>query len=222
MPMEITTINLKWIFVDVNCYLVKTGDGYILIDTGLSNRRADLEKALENAGCQPGNLKLIIVTHGDVDHIGNCAYLRKKYGVRIAVHPGESEAVEHGDMLSNRKKRNIFSRMISRIVFLFFGLKKSDRFKPDLLIEDGFNLTGFGFNATIIHIPGHSQGSVGILTADGDLFCGDLFVNGEKPETNTIIDNPVELDTSVSRLKGLGVKTVYPGHGRPFPIEKYF
>lgn len=220
--MEITTINLKWIFVDVNCYLVKTGDGYILIDTGLSNRRADLEKALENAGCQPGNLKLIIVTHGDVDHIGNCAYLRKKYGVRIAVHPGESEAVEHGDMLSNRKKRNIFSRMISRIVFLFFGLKKSDRFKPDLLIEDGFNLTGFGFNATIIHIPGHSQGSVGILTADGDLFCGDLFVNGEKPETNTIIDNPVELDTSVSRLKGLGVKTVYPGHGRPFPIEKYF
>ena len=105
--MEITTINLKWLFVDVNCYLVKTGDGYILIDSGLSNRRANLEKALENAGCKPGNLKLIIITHGDVDHIGNCAYLREKYGVKIAVHPGESRAVEYGDMLSNRKIRNM-------------------------------------------------------------------------------------------------------------------
>jgi len=62
----------------VNCYLIETDTGYILIDTGGSNKRTDLEKELESAGCQPGNLKLIVLTHGDFDHTGNAAYLRKK------------------------------------------------------------------------------------------------------------------------------------------------
>jgi len=72
MPQEIRTIYFGW----VNCYLIKSDTGYILIDTGFSTKRTDLEKKLESAGCQPGNLKLIVITHGDFDHIGNCTYLR--------------------------------------------------------------------------------------------------------------------------------------------------
>jgi hydroxyacylglutathione hydrolase len=43
---------------DTNSYLVKTNKGYILIDTGYSTNRKDLEKQLEDAGCTPKNLKL--------------------------------------------------------------------------------------------------------------------------------------------------------------------
>ena len=82
MSQEIKTIKSGGVY----CYLVKTGDGYILIDTGLPNKRADLEKELESAGCKPGNLKLIILTHGDYDHADNCAYLWDKYGTKIAMH----------------------------------------------------------------------------------------------------------------------------------------
>lgn len=61
MPQEITTIHFR----GVNCYLVKTGDGgYALIDTGFSTKRTDIEKELENAGCKPGNLKLIALPLG--------------------------------------------------------------------------------------------------------------------------------------------------------------
>lgn len=66
-PSEIKAITLHYL-IDVNNYLVKTGDSYILIDTGFSTKRTDFEKELESAGVRPGNLKLIILTHGDFDH----------------------------------------------------------------------------------------------------------------------------------------------------------
>ena len=126
MAQEIRTIN----FGGVNCYLVRTGDGYILIDTGFSNKRSDIEKELESAGCQPGDLKLIVLTHGDSDHSGNGAYLREKYATKIAVHRGESEVVERGDMILSRKRRPF----LTRIILPFFRLSETDRFKPDLYI----------------------------------------------------------------------------------------
>ena len=60
-----------------NCYLLLTENGYVLIDTGRKSKRKKLEQELISAGCKPGNLDLIILTHGDFDHTGNCAYLRE-------------------------------------------------------------------------------------------------------------------------------------------------
>ena len=76
--IRIISLALPYRLGSVNCYLIKTNTGHILIDTGCSNKRTDLEKELEGAGCQPSNLKLIVLTHGDFDHAGNAAYLRKK------------------------------------------------------------------------------------------------------------------------------------------------
>ncbi len=84
----------------VNCYLVESAIGYILIDTGFHPKRTELLKELDRAGCKPGNPRLIIITHGDLDHTGNCTYLREKYGAKIAIHRSESEAVERADMAS--------------------------------------------------------------------------------------------------------------------------
>ncbi len=113
MPQEIKTINLG----GVNCYLVKTGDSFILIDTGFPAKRAALDKELASAGCRPGNLKLIVLTHGDLDHAGNCAYLRKKYGTKIAMHTGDFGMVERRDMHWNRKaKPDRFSTIFRSII----------------------------------------------------------------------------------------------------------
>jgi len=179
MTFEIKIISTHFIFDNyVNCYLVKTDDGYILIDTGISNKRGVIEKELGSAGCQPGNLKLIVLTHGDFDHIGNAAYLRKKFGTRIAMNYNDSGMAEQGNMFWSRKTPNI---VIRTIFDSFFSLSKSDRFKPDLYIEDGYDFSGYGFDAKVLQLPGHSKGSIGILTADGNLFCGDLLANINKP-----------------------------------------
>ena len=196
-----------------NCYIITTDTGFILIDTGRASKRTKLEKELDSAGCKPGNLNLIILTHGDFDHTGNCAFLREKYGTKIAMHSDDTTMVERGDMFWNRKSGNF---LIKLTVNVFFRIKK---FKPDFTLDEGYDLSEYGLNAKVIHLPGHSKGSIGILTAGGDLFCGDLFINTKKPELNSIIDDPIEANASVEKLKRYEISTVYPGHGTPFPMN---
>ena len=70
MQQQIQIINLllPLNLGSVNCYLLQKDTDYILIDTGGSNKRTEIEEALLCAGCKPGNLRLIILTHGDFDH----------------------------------------------------------------------------------------------------------------------------------------------------------
>jgi len=216
--IKIIHLLLPYHLGSVNCYLIETGTGYILIDTGGSNKRTDLERELASAGCKPGNLQLIVITHGDFDHTGNARYLREKYGTKIAIHPDDAGMLERGDMFWNRKKGNMLIRLLAP---LLFGFTKSNRSQPDLSIEDGYDLSEYGFDAQVLSLPGHSKGSIGILTAGGDLFCGDLLKNVDKPVLNDIIDDRVVANASVERLKSLNIQTVYPGHGKPFPMEQF-
>ncbi len=222
MPQEIKTISLSlpYRLGSMNCYLVATGAGYVLIDTGCSNRRAELVEELESAGCTPGRLDLVVLTHGDFDHAGNAAYLRERFGTKVAMHRDDSGMVELGDMFCNRQKASIFIRVMNPMLPALFGFGESERFQPDVFIEDGRNLSEYGLDAQVLHIPGHSPGSVGILTAGGDLFCGDLLNSTGKPALNSIIDDLAAANASVARLRSLGVNTVYPGHGRPFSMEE--
>lgn len=219
MSMGINTIklNLPFRLGQVNCYLIKTDTGFILIDTGASNKRMELEKEINNAGCTPGNLKLIVITHGDFDHTGNAKYLGKKFGARIAMHSDDWRMAEQGDMFWNRKG-NLIIRKLAPILFKF---GKSERFKPDLYLGDGDNLSEFGFDAYIFHIPGHSKGSIGILTGDKDFFCGDLLENTKEPGLNSIMDDKAAAYISVEKLKNQKIKTVYPGHGESFPMDSF-
>ena len=215
MKQQIGTISLTLPFRlgSVNCYIVATDSGFVLIDTGASNKRKSLEKELENAGCRPGNLKLIILTHGDFDHTGNAACLRRKFGARIAMHRDDTGMLEHGDIFWNRKSGNFLIRAVASSLFRF---SKSERCSPDLYLDEGDNLSQYGFDAEVLHIPGHSKGSIAIFTADGALFCGDLLLYKDGPVLNSIIDDRAAAQASFERLKGLKANTVYTGHGQAF------
>jgi hydroxyacylglutathione hydrolase len=202
----------------VNCYLVETGTGFVLIDTGASNQRRELERELSSAGCLPGNLHLIVLTHGDFDHTGNAAYLRDRFGTKIAMHPDDAGMAQHGDMFLNRSSGNAIFRSLAPILFQF---SKSNRFEPDLYIGDGDSLSEHSFDAQIVAIPGHSRGSIGILTSDGDLFCGDILENTKKPARNSLMDDAAACEASIEKLQGLEIAMVYPGHGEPFPMERF-
>ncbi len=221
MPETMTSINLAlpYRMGSVNCYLVQVADSYVLIDTGVSKRRTDLERGLENAGCRAGDLRLIVLTHGDFDHIGNASYLRQKYGAQIAMHGDDAGMAERGDISWNRKKGQnpIFRKTAASL----FGFGQSQLFRPDMYVEDGQALTEYGWDATVVHIPGHSRGSIGVLTPSGDFFCGDLIENGKKPKLNSIMDDRGAANASVDRLAKLRIGTVYPGHGNPFAMEAF-
>jgi len=221
MTAAITAINLPlpYRMGSVNCYLVRVANGYILIDTGPSKKRSELESEMAKAGCRPGNLKLILLTHGDFDHTGNAAYLRQKYATKIAMHGDDAGMAERGDISWNRKKgKNPVFRKTASVLFRF---SQAQRFSPDLHVEDGQALTEYGWDATVVHIPGHSRGSIGVLTPSGDFFCGDLIENGKKPKLNSIMDDRGAANASLDRLAKLPIGTVYPGHGNPFAMEAF-
>lgn len=215
MPLDLKTITLQLPFHlgSVNCYLIRTASGFLLVDTGGKSARKDLDRQLEQAGCLPGTLDLVLLTHGDFDHCGNAAYLRSAYGTRIAMHPGDAGMVERGDMFLNRKKPNA---LVRALVPLLMGFAHADRFSPDVLLADGYDLTPHGLEAKVISLPGHSPGSIGILTAEGDFFCGDLYENMNGPVLNSIMDDPEAANNSIAYLLTMKICKVYPGHGRPF------
>jgi len=203
----------------VNSYLLKTDTGFVLIDTGFHSKNKEFVIALENYGCKAGNLDLIIVTHGDLDHIGNCKSLQKNFNVKIAIHPGELESIVKTNMTLNRKKKqSITAKML---LSLFGFIFKADRFYPDIYVNDGDSLLKYGLNAIVLHLPGHSKGSIGVLTANGNLFCGDLLMNIGNPSPTDLLDDPAGLERSIRRLQNLTFHTIYPGHGKSFTREQF-
>lgn len=202
----------------VNCFLLKTDSTHFLVDTGSPKNRTQLERDLLDAGCVPGMLKLIILTHGDFDHSGNAAYIRNKFDSKIAMHKGDLAMVERGEMFSNRKKgNNIFTR---RLIPPLIGFGKSEKFTPDLYIDEQDDLSRFGLKAKVVGIPGHSLGSIGILTISGDFICGDLFENTKEPGFNSLMDDQAAAENSANKLKNHEINTVYPGHGSPFKMAQ--
>jgi glyoxylase-like metal-dependent hydrolase (beta-lactamase superfamily II) len=134
------------------------------------------------------------------------------------MHADDVGMAERGDMFWNRKKGNrIFRSLAPKL--LRFGA--ADRFQPDVIVADGTNLTEYGFDAKVLSMPGHSKGSIGILTSAGDLFCGDLLENTKQPAISSIMDDTPTAQASIEKLESCEVKTVYPGHGKPFPLKLF-
>jgi len=212
-------------FRGVNCYLIKTKNGFILVDSGYTNQRSNIESFLNSVGVRRGNLRLILLTHGDFDHSGNCAYFRDKYQSKIAMHKDDLGMVERGDLFSSRKGPNFIIRTLAKLMLPIFrmNLKKKDYFTPDIFLEEGDDLLEYDFNAQVVHIPGHSKGSIAFLTAEGDIFIGDLLENSKKkgPVKGSLIDDRLEFSASINKLKSLPIITVYPGHGDPFQMEEF-
>ena len=222
VPPEIKTIYLALPFRlgTVNCYLIKTDSNYTLIDTGPSNQRAALETALARAGCTPDALDLILLTHGDFDYTGNAAYLADKFDAKIALYAGDWGMAERSDMFAGRTSGNWVAKLLEPLSPVLFGFGRAERFTPDIALDEETDLAQFGFDARVLSLPGHSRGSMGILT-NGDLFCGDLFDNTNGPTLNRLMDDPAAGQASIDRLAKLNVQTVYPGHGDPFPMSTF-
>jgi len=229
MNQEVIRINLN----GVNCYLGKMKEGFVLFDTGgnltldkeFNNRRQELVQKLEQEGCYPGDLKAIILTHGDIDHTMNAAYLREQYQTIIAMHKGDIDLVEN---LTIDKMLQSFQFKSPVLKLVFKLMKKTIRkisekslntfeaFRPDALLKEGDSLAQYGFEGEVIHLPGHTVGSIGILCENGELIAGDTFTNMKKPATAINAYSFKELRKSVKKLKEKKITRIYPGHGEPF------
>ena len=202
-----------------NCYLL-CGDGaVVLIDPGPPGSAETVIAGAESEGIRPDEVRLILVSHGHLDHYGAAAGVKAWCGAPVAAYPGEPEF--------SQDRRNALppAQTLRGSVVRWFYLLLSPltRFAPleaDLLLEDGTGLSAYGVEARTVLLPGHSPGSLGVVTPEGDLFVGDLFVNYTVPSQPLYLSDTEAWQRSYELVQALEPRTVYVGHGEPFPGEE--
>ena len=196
----------------VNCYLVKSGKSAILVDTG---REAYKEKILRICTADhDAPVRLIVLTHGHVDHVQNAAFLTNRLCVPVAMHE------EDFSLLSDNKQQTLLSTGLMGKLMLFATNKSFQRdkitpFSVDFYLKDGDSLSQYGINAKVITLPGHTLGSIGLLVSGHSLLVGDAMMNLPNPRPALLFHNHEQLLQSVEKIRELAPETVYFGHGKP-------
>jgi len=180
-------------------YLIK-GTENILIDTGLPFVRTGMIKELEHLGIRPEEINHILLTHSDMDHIGNLKYLMNLTDAYVWASEEDIPYI-YGDI-----DRPSFKKYLKYI----FPADIPKKIKPYI---PGQNING----VEVIPSPGHTPGHVCLLFEDV-LFVGDLFHNKKgkmEPYPKAWNWNQEKMMESAEKVGGIPFRWMCPAHGNP-------
>ena len=207
-----------------SCYILKD-KGVVLIDAPWPLSPKVFSEALSDSAIKPEDLQLIIPTHGDFDHAGGAQEIQKLTGAKIAMHKHDSPNLEKGifhwpDGVTpwGKISRGMFKPLVKKIAKVPVAC-------VDIKLDDqGMSLEDFGIPGQIVYTPGHTYGSISVVLNSGEAFVGCMAQNripfGFKPKLPIYAKDPELIKESWIKLLNLGARTIYPGHGNPFPVEK--
>ncbi|MDN3495778.1 MBL fold metallo-hydrolase [Planococcus sp. APC 4015] len=207
----------------VAAYLIVTPEGVTVVDAGMPGQWKELLSELASLGLGLADVKGLIVTHGDDDHIGFAERLRVEAGVPVFVH-----AADAGRARGEAAPKTPMPKMKPgpTLGFFAYGLRKGAmRTKPltevvEVTDGDALDLPGA---PRIIGLPGHSPGSIAIHSPVARaLFVGDALTTrhvttgrvGAQPAPFT--DDPTQASASLARIADVDATWVLPGHGAPW------
>lgn len=196
-----------------NPYLLIDPDGLTLIDAGLPGSQRKILRYMADLGYSPHDLKRILITHSDFDHVGGLAALKAATGARVYASSVEADA-----MLERHASRPLKPRSaLTKLLFdLMAGLFKPARVHTDELLQDGQVLPVLG-RLQIVQTLGHTPGHMSLFASSvGILFCGDSLVSedaGLRGSTGANNWDQAKSDESVRKQAALGATIVCSGHG---------
>jgi hydroxyacylglutathione hydrolase len=181
---------------DTNCYLVDVPEGAILFDAPEGSCAWLRQRGTD--------LKMLILTHGHIDHVQDVASIKKAFLCPIGCHP------ETVPMISDPA---FFRR------FGFgFDLEPTN---ADFLINETLERDFLGLKLQVLEVPGHCPGSLCFLDAPGKVLIGGdvLFAGGVGRWDLPGGDADLLFQGIKTKLFALGDEvTVLPGHGEPTTI----
>ena len=208
----------------VNSYVIDVGGALTIVDAGLKGHWKELLRELEQMGRSPSDIRGLVLTHGDVDHVGFAERLRSEHGV--SVHVGAADAAEaRGEVKKPSAPRDPM-RIGPMLGFLWYGMTHggigSTPIKDVTAIEGAVTLDLPGA-PEVIPLPGHTPGSVAyqVPTVDA-IFMGDAMttrsvVSGKVgPALGPFTVDHERALTSLAALDGRTASWVLPGHGDPW------
>ncbi len=176
-----------------NCYIVgsESNKEGVIIDPG-----DDAKEILKNVKDLGLDIKLIVLTHGHIDHTGAVKEVKKATGAEVAIHTDDAKSLQE--------------QLLGRL----FGLSYPPPPPPRLLLKDGDSIDIGDLHFLVVHTPGHSPGGICLLE-EGVVFSGDTLFNYGIGRTDLPGGNGSQLMNSIhTKLMVLPDNTiVYPGHG---------
>lgn len=195
-------------FNNINCYIIRGKHGDILIDTGIPKYRDEIETWLLNY-----NVKLIALTHGHNEHIGNAAYFSELYSVPIAMSADDMRLAEN-NLVRKSYSIGAFGKAISALSKKSRS-EKSEPFEINIHLEDGMELgKEFGADCKAIKLDGHTKGSFGFMSGS-DLYIGDAAMSFFHPSFPVVCESPKAARASLEKIKALKAERIFFGHGKP-------
>lgn len=206
----------------VAAHLIVTPDGITLVDAGLPGFYADLVREMDAIGRPLTDIRGVVLTHGDVDHVGCSERLRRELGIPVYVHAADADRARGGD----KPKTPLGPMRPGPLLgFAAYAIRKGMR--PQWLtkvheVADGDELDLPG-RPRVIGMPGHSPGSIAVFSpAVRAVFVGDALttrhvLTGRRgPAPAPFTDDPAEALASLARIEDLDADWVLPGHGPAF------
>jgi len=190
--------------IATNCWIYPTGEGTAaIIDPG---DEADvIISALEKASLVP---EYILLTHGHFDHIAAVPQLVSAFSgkPKVAIHQLDSQYLG-----ADAYKAHCVSVKVAMGSTDFIDAFWNDMPEPDCLLEEGSTIGPF----TVLHTPGHTQGSVAFWDKDTSLlFTGDTLFKRGYGRTDLPGGNNIKIYESLNRLFTMNENIiVFPGHG---------
>ena len=186
-----------------NCYLLRcavTGE-VLVVDAGAEADRILAAIDAVTAG-RRDLVKLIVSTHGHVDHVAAVAALRAALGpLPVAMHPEGIEFVEGNGADAAR-----------------FMAEPYVAVRPDRLVRQGDEIAWGACALRVIETPGHSPDGIS-LYGHGLVLTGDTLFRRSVGAWKYFKGDKTDLFASLHRLVALPPETVvYPGHGEPTTI----
>ncbi|WP_341973799.1 MBL fold metallo-hydrolase [Microbacterium sp. LWO13-1.2] len=205
-------------------HAIVTEDGVTLIDAGLSGDLRMLREALAVEGLSLDDIRGIVLTHGDADHIGVAERLRADHGIPVHIHEADA-ALATGRTPARGVKADAW-KLGPSLGFLWAGIRRGalrTRHIADVRLISDSDVLDLPGNPEIIAIPGHTPGSVAIrIPAVDALFLGDAIttrhvLTGVGGARLAPFSNDAEQTRqSLERLRDLPERRIFPGHGPEF------